>query len=70
MKDQKSIDRSETSVERYQRAVDLVIESLYKPDDTIRSCAHNQRCFDEMMSVREDVLQYLISLKHKSEPAI
>ena len=70
MKDQKSIDKSETSVERYQRAVDLVIESLYKPDDTIRSCAHNQRCFDEMMSVREDVLQYLISLKHKSEPAI
>ena len=70
MKDQKSIDRSETSVERYQRAVDLVIESLYKPDDTIRSCAHNQRCFNEMMSVREDVLQYLISLKHKSEPAI
>ena len=70
MKDQKSIDRSETSVERYQRAVDLVIESLYKPDDTIRSCAHNQRCFDEMMSVREDVLRYLISLKHKSEPAI
>tara|TARA_B100000683_G_scaffold254315_1_gene272808 strand:+ start:331 stop:543 length:213 start_codon:yes stop_codon:yes gene_type:complete len=70
MKDQKSIDRSETSVERYQRAVDLVIESLYKPDDTIRSCAHNQRCFEEMMSVREDVLQYLISLKHKSEPAI
>ena len=70
MKDQKSIDSSETSVERYQRAVDLVIESLYKPDDTIRSCAHNQRCFEEMMSVREDVLQYLISLKHKSEPAI
>ena len=70
MKDQKSIDKSETSVERYQRAVDLVIESLYKPDDTIRSCAHNQRCFDEMMSVREDVLRYLISLKHKSEPAI
>ena len=70
MKDQKSIDKSETSVERYQRAVDLVIESLYKPDDTIRSCAHNQRCFEEMMSVREDVLQYLISLKHKSEPAI
>jgi len=70
MKDQKSIDRSETSVERYQRAVDLVIESLYKPDDTIRSCAHNQRCFEEMMNVREDVLQYLISLKHKSEPAI
>ena len=53
-----------------QRAVDLVIESLYKPDDTIRSCAHNQRCFEEMMSVREDVLQYLTSLKHKSEPAI
>ena len=70
MKDQKSIDKSETSMERYQRAVDLVIESLYKPDDTIRSCAHNQRCFEEMMSVREDVLQYLTSLKHKSEPAI
>ena len=70
MKDQKSIDRSETSVERYQRAVDLVIESLYKPDDTIRSCAHNQRCFNEMMSVLEDVLRYLTSLKHKSELAI
>ena len=70
MKDQKSIDRSETSVERYQRAVDLVIESLYKPDDTIRSCAHNQRCFEEMMSVREDVLRYLTSLKHKPKLAI
>ncbi len=51
--------------EKYQRALDLFIESVYKPDDKLRSCAYNQQCFDELMSIREHVIDYIHTLKSK-----
>ena len=66
MKDQNPVDDGETKVEKYNRAVDLFIESVHKPDNSLRSCAHNQKCFNELMEVREQVLEYVYSLRASS----
>ena len=63
MHDQNSIRNEETHAEKYQRALDLFTESVLKPDHDLRSCSHNQKCFDELMEIREHVLQYLKTLK-------
>ena len=59
MKDQGSIDVDETKIEKYRRALDIFIESVQKPDNQLRSCAHNHKCYNELMEVRETVLVYL-----------
>ena len=63
MHDQNSISHDETPAEKYQRALDLFTESVLKPDHDLRSCSHNQGCFDELMEIREHVLKYLKTLK-------
>ena len=63
MHDQNSIDQSETSSQKYQRALDLFTESVLKPDHNLRGCAHNQGCYDQLMEIREHVLEYLKTLK-------
>ena len=63
MHDQNSIGKSETPSEKYQRALDLFTESVLKPDADSRGCAYNQDCFNELMEIREHVLQYLKTLK-------
>ena len=63
MHDQNSISHDETPAEKYQRALDLFTESVLKPDHDLRSCSHNQGCFDELMEIREHVLEYLKTLK-------
>ena len=71
MHDQNSISHDETPAEKYQRALDLFTESVLKPDHDLRSCSHNQKCFDELMEIREHVLQYLKTLKevtHHTNP--
>ena len=60
MKDQNTIlDNEETSDQKWNRGLDLFIESVQKPDSQLRGCAHNQKCFNELMEVREHVLEYL-----------
>ena len=63
MHDQNSIAQSETPAQKYQRALDLFTESVLKPDHDLRSCSHNQGCFNELMEIREHVLEYLKTLK-------
>ena len=63
MHDQKSLDTEETSAEKYQRALDLFTESVMKPDPDLRGCAYNQGCYDDLMEIREHVLEYLKTLK-------
>ena len=63
MHDQNSIDQSETSAVKYQRALDLFTESVMKPDADLRGCAYNQGCYDDLMEIREHVLEYLKTLK-------
>ena len=63
MKDQNSIDGPETPSQKYERALDLFTESVLKPDHDLRGCAHNQGCYDELMDIREHVINYLKTLK-------
>ena len=59
MKDQNPVSDNETKQDKWNRGVDLFIESVLKPDPALRQCAHNQKCFHELMDVRADVLEYL-----------
>ena len=63
MKDQNSIDVTETSTQKYERALDLFTESVMKPDHDLRGCAHNQGCYEQLMEIRQHVLDYLKTLK-------
>ena len=63
MKDQNTIVEEETQDQRWNRGLDLYIESVHKPDTPLRGCAHNQKCFNELMEVRENVLDYLKTLR-------
>ena len=62
MKDQASVGE-ESSAIKYDRALALFTESVWKPDHDLRGCAHNQGCYDELMEIREHVLKYLSTLK-------
>ena len=63
MKDQNAIREKETKDQKWNRGLDLYIESVHKPDPAIRGCAHNQKCFNELMEVREHVLEYLKTIR-------
>ena len=63
MHDQNSITTKETDAEKYQRALDLFTESVMKPDTNLRGCAYNQGCYEDLMEIREHVLEYLKTLK-------
>lgn len=66
MKDQNSILGDETQQDKWNRGLDLFIESVHKPDHELRQCAHNQKCFNELMDVRDNVLKYLETLRWDS----
>ena len=63
MKDQNSIVVEETQNEKWNRGLDLYIESVHKPDNQLRSCAHNQKCYNELMEVRAHVLEDLKTIR-------
>lgn len=63
MKDQNAIPEGETKKEKWNRGVDIFIESVQKPDSALRSCAHNQKCYHELMEVRDEVLEYLKTIR-------
>ena len=63
MKDQNSIDVSETASQKYDRALSLFTESVMKPDHDLRGCAHNQGCYEQLMEIRDHVIEYLKTLK-------
>lgn len=54
---------NETQEVKWKRGLDLFIESVHKPDHELRQCAHNQKCYNELMAVRETVLEYLKTMR-------
>ena len=61
----------ETPAIKYDRALTLFQESVLEPNHKLRECAHNQGCFDELMEIREHVLEYLRTLRevtHHTQP--
>ena len=70
MKDQGSVGDESPEI-KYDRALSLFEESVLAPDHKLRGCAHNQGCFDELMQIREHVLEYLRTLRevtHHTNP--
>ena len=66
MKDQNGIEDNESSDIKRNRGLDIFIESVHKPDASLRQCAHNQKCYHELMWVRENVLNYLKTLRKEN----
>ena len=50
--------------EKWDRAKTLVLESLHKPDDRLRGCAHNQRCYYEMIEIRNQVIEMVQNMSN------
>ena len=63
MKDQNPVPDNESKDVKWNRGLDLFIESVHKPDSELRNCAHNQLCYNELLEVRETVLEYLHTLR-------
>jgi len=59
MKDQNPITEKETYIEKRGRAKSLFLESLLKPDNELRSCSHNQKCYNELIEIREEIIEYV-----------
>ena len=57
MKDQQTLDDSESKEEKWDRGKTLFLESVHKPDHQLRSCAHNQKCYNELMEIRDQVVE-------------
>lgn len=55
--------KDQEQIEKWNSAVTLFTESVLKPDHELRQCAHNQKCFHELMYVRESILEYLSTLR-------
>ena len=53
----------DTSKSHYINALDLMIMSVYKPDAELRNEARDLGCLDELMQIREDVLDYLHEMR-------
>ena len=62
---------SETKQDKWERGKTLFLESVYKADDRLRGCAHNQECFHELMEIRDEVLEMVRAMPnpHLAKPA-
>jgi hypothetical protein len=63
MVDQNAIFDNESKQIKWNRGLDIFIESVLKPDSQLRQCAHNQKCYYELMEIREEVLKHLHTLR-------
>ena len=61
--DRHSIDIEESKEIKYNRGLDRFIESLLKPDPKLRGCAHNQGCYDELIEIRDTMVEYVKTLR-------
>jgi len=59
-----------TDLERWDRARTLLLESLYKPDHQLRSCAFNQECKDELLEIRDQVVKMVREMKNPHTPPL
>ena len=57
-----SLLQEQMDTEKKQKRCDafgIIIESVLHPDHKLRQAAHEQLCYNELMEVREEVLEYL-----------
>ena len=70
MKDQNSVDEIETKKQKWDRAHALFLESLYKPDHALRGCSHNQKCFNELMEIKDEVIEIVKDISNPHTPPL
>ncbi len=58
------------ALERWDRGKTLMLESLYKPDTKLRGCAHNQECYDELMEIRDQVIELVRHMVNPHAPTL
>ena len=59
---------SETNQDKWDRGRTLLLESLYKPDSKLRGCAYNQHCYDEMIALRDHVIDLVKDMPNPHVP--
>ena len=64
------MSEDQTPLETWNRAKTLLLESLYKPDHQLRSCAYNQECKDELMAIRDQVIDMVQSMPNPHTPPL
>ena len=70
MKDQNNINDEESKRDKWNRGLDIFIESVIKPDPALRQCAHNQRCYHELMDARNTRLPSRFSTRQECNMSI
>ncbi len=70
MKDQNSVTETETKYEKWDRGKTLFLESLYKADHQLRGCAHNQKCYHELMEIREEIIELVKEMDNPHAPKL
>jgi hypothetical protein len=63
MSEEYVLSDDESKRDKWNRGLDLFIESVHKPDNELRQAAHDQKCFHELMDLRSNVLEYLKTLR-------
>ena len=59
-----------TDQEKWDCGRTLLLESLYKPDDKLRGCAFNQGCKDELLAIRDQVIEMVREMENPHKPAL
>lgn len=54
----------ESKDEKRQKALNLFIESVIKADQELRCDAHSEKCFNELMEIRDEILALLRSRRY------
>ena len=70
MKDQNTLTENESKWEKWDRGKSLFLESLYKADHHLRGCAHNQKCYHEVMEMRESVIDLVKEIPNPHIPKL
>ena len=61
---------SETKKDKWERGKTLFLESVYKPDSKLRGCAHNQECYNELMEIRDMVIDLVKDIPNPHAPKL
>ncbi len=64
------MSEEQTPQEKWERGRTLLLESLYKPDSKLRGCAYNQGCKDELMAIRDEVIEMVREMENPHKPAL
>ena len=60
----------DTKQEKWDRGKTLMLESLHKPDDRLRGCAHNQKCYHELLEIRDQVIEMVQAIPNPHTPPL